>query len=155
MAYPSGTPVDEAIVADLTAALGGIATPAYHTDVRQALRFDPENGVNLQTFPAIVVGPAAVSWDDTVHGLLSGTLTTTVRGFVQARTQPATTLAWLAADIRKALLDDYTRGGVALTTRILDQATWTLDESAHPIHGIDVQVLVLFRHLYDDPNSPI
>lgn len=155
MAYPTGTPVEEQILDDIKTALEAIAAPSYHTNVEHVTRYDMENGLHFDVFPTIVIAPAAISWDDSVHGLLSGTLSTTVRGFIEAREDVATELAWLAADIRKALLADYQRGGVALSTRVLEQSLWTLDDAAGPVHGIDIQVQVPFRHDYTDPNTAV
>jgi hypothetical protein len=155
--YPTGTPVDEQILDDVKDALDAIATPSYHSTVRYVSRYDPENGINIPTgeYPALLIGPASIAWDDGVHALQSGVMTFTVRGFVEQFEQVATALAWLAADIRKALTADYTRGAVALSTRILEQTSWTLADAAGPIHGVDITVQVPFRHEYDNPNSPI
>lgn len=155
MPYPTGTPVDEQILDDVKDTLETIATPSYHTDVAYVSRYDPENGLEIHEYPALLIGPASIAWDDATHGLLSGVMTFTVRGFVEERVNVATILAWLAADVRKALTSDYTRGDVALSTRVLEQATWTLADAAGPIHGIDITVQVPFRHEYDNPNSAI
>ena len=83
MPYPTGTPVDEQILDDVKDTLETIATPSYHTDVAYVSRYDPENGLEIHEYPALLIGPASIAWDDATHGLLSGVMSFTVRGFVE------------------------------------------------------------------------
>lgn len=155
MAYPTGTPVDEQILDDVVAVLGTIAPPSYHTTVRAVERFKPTNATRHYDMPCILLGTPDVTWVDTTNRMLSGEMRFVVRCCVQDRETHQQELAWFAADVRKALLLDWQRGGVALTTRVLAHEPYMIVEEASATAVVDVTVLVAFRHLYDDPNSAI
>lgn len=154
MAYPSGTPVDEAILDNVVATLAAIATPSYHLTFKRAERFIPLNATQVQEYPSALVGTADITWSDALHFRLSGDMRFTVRALVEDREAHQESLAWAAADVRKALLADVTRGGLAVDTKVLAQSPFMLiSEAGNAVTGVDVSVQVRFRHQYDDPNT--
>ena len=57
----------------------------------------------------------------------------------------------LCSDVEKALRADYTRGALAVDTRIVSSAIASSGDGANLAEG-QVIAQVHFRHLYDDPN---
>lgn len=158
MAYPTGTPVKERVMTNLVAALEAIdGSPAYHHEVLAVKRQSPDNPVlvfTAQEFPAIILSHADISRDDSVNAMIQCELGVTVRASLLDRENHATELEWLVADLHKALLTDVTRGGVAMDTKILGETVYEQEEVTG-VASVDLAVRVRFRHLYDDPNTPI
>lgn len=152
MAYPTGTPVEEAILDNIETTLAAIATPSYKTTVRRVDRIKPL-GYALQEFPSIIIGVPTVTWSPVVTSRIEGELKVTVRGAVEDRETGFQTIHDLAADIRQALLTDTSRNTLACWTRIETQEPFLAVEEAGQVVFVDLAVRVLFRHLYDDPNT--
>lgn len=154
MAYPTGTPVDEAILDDLVSTLQGIATPAYHSTVVSVERFSPSDATRIYEFPCLLVGTPIITWSDAINPLLEGVIRLVIRGVVEDLETHQQSLSWLAADIRAALLADVSRSGLAVDTKIVQQEAYMLiAEAGDPVAAVDVTVQIRFRHLYSDPNT--
>lgn len=154
MPYPTGTPVDEAILDNIAAVLATIAAPSYHTTVRRVERLKAL-GYPIVEFPCVIVGVPRISWSDRVANRLTGEMALVVRGIVDDRENGIQSVNWLAADIRKALLLDTTRGGLACWTRVQAQEASLNVEESGTFPSVDVEVLVHFRHQFDDPNTAL
>jgi hypothetical protein len=153
MPYPSGLPVDEQILDALKTRLATITTPAYHTRVKRVERFKVNNTFAVQEFPAIIIGAAEFEWEQAVSVRVGGNLKVTVRAVLEDRETHQTSLAWLSADIRKAILSDVQLGGVACWTRVVSEERYLLVDEASATPALDIGLLIHFRHLTDDPNT--
>lgn len=158
MAYPIGTIVDQAIIDHIVSTCGAIATPSYFFTVSAARAAANIDTQWVAEFPCVLVGEPTITFDDGVNGRLAGEMRIVVRGCVADRIDGYTSARKLGADIRKALLVDWTRGGVALDTHIDTQEVLEIfgdPESPGPIAAVDVGVRIDFRHQYDDPTIPL
>lgn len=153
MAYPTGTPVREAILDNIVSTLEAIAAPSYHTTVSAVHRLRGLNALSLTAFPAIMVSTPRADWDDTTHGLQIGSMHLTLRLALQGGADGQEQLSWFLDDVKVALLADYTRGGVARDTQITGDEAYQSDEATN-VFGADIFVNVKFAHLYTDPNTP-
>lgn len=154
MAYPTGTPVDELILANVATTLAAVASPTYHFTFKGVQRSVPLDATRVQEFPTALIGAAEVTWSDALHYRMGGDARFTVRVAVEDRETHPAAVAWAAADVRKALLADVTRGGFAVDTKIIQQSPIVLvAEAGNAVVGVDVSVQVRFRHQYDDPNA--
>jgi len=154
MPYPTGTPVDEAILDNIATVLATISAPSYHTTVRRVERHRPF-GYPIVEFPAIVIDAPRVAWSDNVANRLAGDMSVVIRGMVDDRETGVEAVNWLAADIRKALLLDTSRGGLACWTRVREQESFLNVGESGAFPSVDVEVLIHFRHQYDDPNTAL
>lgn len=156
MAYPAGTPVDEQILQDLEATLAAIAAPSFHFDVAQVLRADALGaGLRFVELPGILIGTPTYVWDDKTNPLYAATMTVALHCELRSIETLLADQAWLAADVRQALLADVSRGGVAVDTKILSHEPYLIFNEASAVSGagIDVVVQIRFRHLFTDPNT--
>lgn len=158
MAYPAGTPVKERVVTHIVSTLEAIdGSPSYHHEILAVKRQSPDNPVlvfTAQEFPAIIVSHADIVRSDDVNAMIQCELGVTLRASLLDRENHATELEWLVADLHKALLTDVTRGGIAVDTKITGETVYDQEEQTG-IASVDLAVRVRFRHLYDDPNTPI
>lgn len=158
MAYPSGTIVDQAVIDDLVTTCEGIATPSYFFTV-EAVKAIANIDTQWQAeFPCILIGEPTITFDDGVNGRLAGEMRLVIRGCVEDRIAGYASARKLGADIRKAVLADHTRGGVALDTHVDTQELIEIPgdpQTAGPIAAVDVAVRINFRHQYDDPTIPL
>jgi hypothetical protein len=153
MPYPTGTPVDEAILDNVKTTLEGIATPNYRYTIARVERIRPTGMLEFREFPLLLIGVPTITWRDNVSNRLTGDMRLTIRGVVLDRESGFESVNWLAADVRKALLADTTRGGLACWTRIESQEAALGVEEGGANPSVDLTVLIHFRHLYDDPNT--
>jgi len=153
MTWPgAGVTVREQILDNIDTVLAGIVTPTYATTVRQVRRWNENVLQNLTTFPLVVVVPFAESINQAevsplmVHDLEIG-LVLAVRG-----SDWQDQLDKLAADVRVALMTDWTRGGKAENT-ILQSCTFYEPNKDSPVAQAQVDLRVRFRTLFSDPAS--
>ena len=155
MAYPTGTPVKEQVLDNLKTTLELIAGGAsYHTTLRGVHRLRGVNAMQLQQFPAVIIDVAGTAHDDGVNGMVSCSMDVNLVAVITDRTDPAQELEWLAADIKRALLIDVTRGGAAVDTKFVSDDIQISDDVTS-VAAVQVQARVRFRHLYADPNTSI
>lgn len=153
MSYPTGTPVDELIVQDIVTTLEAIDAPTYHNTVLHVERYQALNEQQVYEFPVVLLGVPVITWSDSISPLLEGVLRMTLRAVVEDLETHQQSLAWIAADIRKALLADVTRSGNAVDTKVLSQEPFMVIDASGPVAAVDISIQVRFRHDYDDPNS--
>lgn len=156
MAYPAGTPVKESILANVVTTLQGITgSPNYHHTIRSVKRLDVDNpfvAFDSQEFPAIILSYAEVTRDDSTHGVIRGEIGQSAIAVLSNRESYATELEWLIADIHRALLSTYTRGGYAFDTKITGEQVLEPEEVAG-LAAVQITFRMRFGHAYDDPNT--
>jgi len=138
----------------LVSTLQGITGAGYHTAVAAVHRYRGDNSMLLQQVPAIILDAPQSRVRDSVNGMLEFDMSTTVRLVLADRIEPGQELEWFCADARKALLTDVTRGGAAMDTKVESETLYQSDAGTS-IAVADLGVRVRFRHVYDDPNTPI
>lgn len=154
MAYPSGLPVDEQIVAALKTRFETIdGAPNYYYTVARVERYQPGNSALIREFPAIVLGQPQVTTEQTVAGRISNALEIVVRAALKDRETFSTSISKLSADIRRALYSDIQLGGVACWTRIKSEERFELIAEDAALAAVDILLTVHYRHPIDNPNQ--
>lgn len=153
MTYPADTTVRERILANVEESLAAIAPPDFKLTLGASrVRRWAGNTLLVDTDMAAIVVPLEESHDDSRHGLVQHTMDLLI--VLGVRTLHwATRLPDLIADVRMALTKDaaaWTRGGLALTTRILSDRTFD-STKAEPVAEAHISVRVLYRTAYADP----
>lgn len=150
---PSRTPVDELVLQSIETALRGITVvDGYSQDMRSVERWGP-NAINRTgSFPCAVVLPFEETHDDSRIALLHTSKEIGISLGVDTKDWK-TQLEKLLADVQVALFADHTRGGVAVTTKILAKGIQDSTGSGSRA-AAHVYVQVLYRTLRDDPTTP-
>jgi hypothetical protein len=144
---PALDSVREKILDNLASTLTAIAPPSYASTVATVKRF--EGPFEITSYPGICIVPGQETTDDTRISILSHELPVTLVLAVYD-SQWREILNKLLADVRVAVLADWTRGGNALTTRVTNQEV--VDSSpSQPIALAQMDLVVLYRTLYADP----
>lgn len=154
MVYPTGTPVQETILDHVKTTLAAIASPTYHTTVIEVTRLRGDNLFEMPQRPCVVISVPDVEDTDTTLAMIAKEMRFTCRCALDDRTDAQEAVGWFIQDIRHALTRDITRGGVAVDTHVTGSIPFQSDQLSS-ICGADVLVHIQFRHLYDDPNTPI
>lgn len=155
MAYPAGSPVKERVLEHVKTTLAAIASPAYFTDVVAVKRQTSENpyvALDQAEFPAVLISVPTTSYDDGVNGILSASTNVSLRLVVQAREGVSSNIEQFISDVKAALLADWTRGGLALDTKIVGDEV-LVPEEVTGYAVADVSLTLRWRHLYSDPNT--
>ena len=152
MAYPAGTTIRESILSNIDTTLAAIATtPATYKTVPGTVRRWNGNSFEVPTYPCIIVVPNGETHDDGRIGIVQHTMNLLiVCGVYDSNWKTA--LQDLVTDVRVALTTDWTRGGKALTTQILNDQVFEA-EPTNPLAEAQVNVRVLYRTLYSDPTT--
>lgn len=157
MTYPADLTVRERILQNVEACLAAIAPP----DFKLTLGADHVRRWNGDSFATdgdriAVVVPLEEEHDDSRLGIVQHTMPLLIVLAVRAEDW-ATRLQDLIADVRIALTRNaaaWTRGGLALTTRVLRDRVFDAS-SSEPVAEAHVNVQVLYRTKYDDPTTPL
>jgi hypothetical protein len=154
MAYdPAQDTIRERILDNVETTLRSIqGGPTYYHRVRKVHRF-LGNMAEFTSFPAIAVVPGLTRSDDRRLAMIEHTLPITLLLMVDTQDW-AQKIEKLCADVRVALLADWTRGGVALTTRGTGEDIQDSEPSS-PLGSARVDVEVLYRTLYHNPGAAI
>jgi len=152
---PSGTPVKEAIVADLETTLAAVAAGSdYYNTIEKVTRIDA-GPMNIKMFPAVIIVPLSADYSrEGDQGTL--TISTEYRVqlslFMRTRTDAVTKIEKLIRDVHKAILVDRTRGGNALNTRALSDEVFYPTEDDEAYTSANLTIGVTFRTKNDDLN---
>lgn len=153
---PTGASVGESVVADVLTSLREInGTPTYTFDVSQSVHQNA-NVLQLSSLPAVVVFDGGAPEGPGPNALVSVEHTLDIVCVV-----PASALGWqsdarrLMTDVAAKLREDWTRGGIALDTKIVSQELHDSDEqaAATPFGVGTLRAVVRYRHLYTDPTQ--
>jgi len=151
MAYdPTADTIREKILDNIETTLRTIIEPAYGSTLTNVVRYIG-NDFEVTNYPAVAIVPGLQRNDDSRLALIEHTLPITLLLMVRAQNWRQK-IERLTADVRVALLSDYTRGGVALTTRHTGDEVFDSEPSS-PLGAAQVNLDVLFRTLYHDPGA--
>lgn len=152
---PSGTPVKEAVLANLETTLAGITAGSdYYTSVARVNRIDTVP-IELTEYPAIILVPSGASYDPpgdattlaiAVHYRVEATLV------IRARTDAVEKLENFIRDVHKALLVDITRGGLAIDTRLTEDRVYYPTDIEEPVAIAELSIEIHFRTRRTDLN---
>lgn len=151
MAYdPTADTIRLQILDNIESTLRTILEPTYGTSLYNVQQY-MGNDFEVTNYPAVVIVPGLQRNDDGRLALIEHALPVTLLLMVRAQDWREK-IDRLVADVRVALLTDYTRGGVALTTRGTGEEVYDSEPSS-PLGAAQVNVEVLFRTLYHDPGA--
>jgi len=153
----AGTTVQESITIDIIEKLEEIDGPPDYSAALTVYRM----GANIMGVPRL---PCAIVLDvgaDEDDGAANGTIQCTRRFDIILGVSsydsgwPADVQA-ACADVAAKLREDWTRGGIAQTTRVDFEDIWDAPADGEmPVAGGHVSVTVVYRHLYDDPTFAV
>lgn len=155
MTYPADTTVRERILTDVETSLAAIAPPNFKLTLGAGYvqRWNG-NAFLADTDQIAVVVPLEETHDDGRIGIVQHTMSLLIVLGLRAEDW-ATRLSDFIADVRLALTKDataWTRGGLALTTRILSDRIFDASSST-PVAEAHLNVQVLYRTDYADPTT--
>jgi hypothetical protein len=149
---PSTLTVKDSILDNLVASIQAIAPPSYGTNMSgRTVRIWNGDPFDLPSYPAVLVLPIGERTHDQRLRLLSHELEVAVVACVKDQRWPDL-LDRLLADLRVAMLADWTRGGKAVTTRIEETTYWDA-EASKPVGAAQVMLRIIYRTVYDDPTT--
>ena len=144
--------IREKIMANVETTLEGITTAAgYNSTIQRVYRIRLA-GLNIQEFPSIVVIPGREINAEEPVDRYTERLSFVLECWLKEASKDdiATQVNKLVADVQKALLVDYTRGGMAINTKLLGNEPFYNDVNA-PYGGVDIEIEIHYRHQYSDP----
>lgn len=148
---PSALTIRERILRNIEAALATIAPPEYANTIAKVMRYDANAVTRIQAWPAAIVHPGSERHNDNRLALVEHEMDVEIGLVVQGQDWSAKAET-LLADARVALTEDYSRGGIALTTRILGSEVFDAGAST-PTGLAQLSVQVLYRTRYEDPTT--
>lgn len=155
MSYDSSQPsVRDRIIDSVKAALLAVVPPAFTTDLSAGtVRLWNADVFELVNYPALLITPLQESADDTecnflqAHELPIGVV-------IAVKDQDWDPIIRKAiADVEVAMLADYSRGGLATTTKLVSTEVYDSTASA-PVAAAQMIFSIHYRTLYGDPNTP-
>lgn len=148
--------VRERILEDFEVALGLIKTEnGYENDILSVQRWK-QSGNSTLLVPCIIINaggePRSNKNNPLVTCALRVYLDLWIRHDENASESTDTYLNSLLLDIENALMDDYTRGGYAQDTEIIDINPFRGVEG-NPHSGLQIDVAINYRHLQSNPEQ--
>lgn len=144
--------IRERILQNLESTIGAIAPPTYSTKVAVVQRF-AGNDLLFANYPGVAIVPGVLETNDQRLGLLEHKLQISLLVMVKSQ-RWRRDLDRLLSDLRVAILEDWTRGGVALDTHATVEEIVDSEPSS-PLGAARMDLEVLYRTLYHDPGSAI
>jgi hypothetical protein len=128
-----------------------IAIGPYYTNVAHAVRYKTPPQIE-DTLPAVNLWDIKEDYELLPHDQVSKDLAIFVELWVRhiSATESAELLSTVAADLEHILLQDYTRGGLAVDTQV-ESNDVTVNESDTLI-GVTMPISINFRHRYGKPH---
>lgn len=153
MAYPADQTVLERIMENIRSTIDAIATPAYKNTVRHCGWMGGEDFI-VPGYPAVLLTSSTVDENDSTHAIISCVLNVQMTLVIEQEGDEVVDMSGFLSDVKVALLTDYTRGGLAVTTKVTRGEMAPFD-IIPPYIVADMSVQVQFRHLYADPTTAI
>lgn len=154
--FANSTTVRERIVANIETTLAGISiATGYHIDIASVQRVKPGGTVRRAT-PFIVIAEGAEEAKDgplpTTSKFLDIAVTTVISGDEDETRPIDQVLSLIAGDVETALMQDRTRGGLAVTTSpVGSMPAEFADKSGVTSPAIHLLITVHYRHHHQDP----
>ncbi len=147
---PGESPIRERILVNIEETLAAIAPPSYATEIKFVRRWNG-NSKQVPETPCALIVPLPEKTDDSIASLLTHFMEVGVVFAIRSSTWPEA-MNKLLADARVALLEDPSRGGVAVDTQITDENT--VDNAPKSEIGEARMILLIhYRTTYEDPNT--
>ena len=154
---PSGEPVKEDILQNLKTTIEGIAAGGdYYTDVREVSLLEAEPTMVSQ-YPCAIISPLGTEYDHpgtATMNTITGHYRVRATLLVRTRTNAALSIERFVRDVQKSILIDITRGGNAIDTYMTSDDVFYPTELDEPVAGADCVILVHYRTLRTDLNTP-
>lgn len=143
--------VQTSILNDIVTTIGAIAAGATYTRTVRCCSRNVKTLANVPTFDAVwIAGATSLKTIPLNSAKVEVVMTVTLMGVVQDHNDLGAAVDALEADIEKALMVDYTRGGYAIDSRVVRTEEIAF-EAEEPLAGIEMDVQVIYRHLIGDP----
>ena len=151
---PTGATVEQQVMADLLSSVRAInGGPTYNKSVAFA-REQQSDVFEVEALPAVLLVHSETTYDDSRLGIIECNMDVVAVLAVQAEGDWAASLRLLASDVSNKLREDWTRGGIAVTTQVRGLAIFDADEvGSVSVASAQMLVSVYFRHLYADTTS--
>jgi hypothetical protein len=152
MAYdPAQDTIREKILKNIKTTLESIqGPPTYKHRVLKVERF-MGNMMEFSSFPSVAIVPGVTTSDDARLGMIEHVLHVSLLLMVKSSSWKTETEK-LIAECRVAMLSDWTRGGVALTTRGTGEDVMDSEPSSD-LGGAKMDFEVHYRTRYHDPGT--
>lgn len=148
--------VRKRIIEHVVTTLQGITEAnGYHVDMASVQRYDSK-GFRSKAMPACIVQGGEQSTHDGATPMVSKSFTVWVQALMRRdEDDPQSVddaLEDIVCDIETALMQDHTRGGLAVTTETDEVAPMDyLDKSGVVFPGMVIGFKITYRHHYQDP----
>jgi len=144
----------EYILQNIKTTLETITTAhGYNNTITSVQRWS-QKGNNLQSIPAIIInsGQEAKQQEPNPQATCKFTIYLDVwtRQDDTDTTPSDQVVSGLIADVEKAMMVDYTRGGYAEDTHIMNNVPFETVEGM-PSFGVQIEVEITYKHLLTDP----
>jgi hypothetical protein len=153
---PTGTPIREQILDNIESVLSGITSagsPQLYANTVAAVKRFHSDTLEITEFPTILVIPTGQrhSYGGSITpGALTRHDMSVVLVLAVRDDTWRESLHTLMADVRAALAQDHTRGGVALDTAL--ESDLVYDSGAtEPVAGAQLDYRISYRTFHDDP----
>jgi len=141
--------VREKIIKNIVTTLQAVVPPAYTTTIRKVERIKTV-GLNIQEFPTILIIPADETKTQEPLDKYTTKFGIILECWIRNQGDISVEVNTLLADVEKALMTDYTRGGVAVDTKLVSNSAF-YNEVNKPYGGIEIRIEIHYRHKYNDP----
>jgi hypothetical protein len=143
--------IRESIIGNIKTTLQTITKAnLYNFDVAKVTR-ERLVGLNIDQFPSIVIIPGREGKTEEPIERYTARLVITLECWLQEHDESIVTdVNKFLADVEKALLVDYTRGGKAINTKLVSNQAFYNDINK-PYGGVMIDIEIHYRHVYNDP----
>lgn len=150
---PSILPVRERILANLQTTLESVTgAPTYALKLEQVKRFGGNTQTKITDYPGCIIVPQEERTDDGRICIQEHWMPVDLLLVVRKETWRQD-INKLLADVRVALLSDYTRGGLAVWTKTIAEDVYE-PATTEPVASARMQIQIYYRTAFDDPTAP-
>jgi hypothetical protein len=148
--------VRERILEDVVSTLQGITLAnGYHVDMGSVQRYDTR-GFRAKAMPTCIVQAGEQEPKDGPMPMTTKEMTVWIHALIRRDEDSATTvdedLETLLLDIETAMMQDRTRGGIAIHTEPADAAPLDhMDKAGAVYPGMAIGFRITYRHHFQDP----
>jgi len=146
--------IKEQIVDNIISTIEGVTVSAGYNQTLIYVTRQETKIFGNNSWPCAMVRIEADDVDDTVTvGYYHHRMTVDVLAYTADNVDPQQALSYLAGDIHKAMLVDYTRGSLVIDTRVDNIDYDYAEEGEDPTGTVTISFNVHYRTLVEDPFS--